>query len=349
MPVYSRVGVVLIVLIVAVMAGCSGSTSLQKQDKEPPGNTGTVVGRVIKADSPGEALPGSRVSTIDGKVSTFADAQGDFVLRGVPLGQADTALVGLRAEAVKNASYGAQNVFEVPVTKGGIGSAQVTEIVIAILPLALGQPQSLIIMPSTATVDVRGEVQFSAAVAGLEGEIQVQPTWYLTKPALGSINPTGLFTAAARGTGQVVAVIGGLSDTAQVTVTASRAPQITSVMVNPSSLAPQGGTVTVSAAINDGDGLRSPDGVWAQLIDPESRSSTHVMSLVEGSSLKDGTFRVEIAINPNLVRHSQEDAMRTLTYGIRVHAVDNTGASSVSSLKNVTVAGVDQPIPPPAL
>ena len=41
--------------------------------------------------------------------------------------------------------------------------------------------------------------------------------------------------------------------------------------------------------------------------------------------------------------------MRTLTYGIRVHAVDNTGASSVSSLKNVTVAGVDQPIPPPAL
>ena len=351
MPVYSRVGVVLIVLIVAVMAGCSGSTSLQKQDKEPPGKTATLTGRIVKADSPGEALPGSRISAADGAVSTYANAEGDFVLRGIPLGRADSGTVDLLVEAVGNADYGTQVVAQVPVSAGAATTTQTRggRLVVAVLPLALGLPQSINITPSEATVDLDGELQFAATVMGSAGQMQIQPTWYLTRPALGSISMTGLFTAAARGTGEVVAVSGGVSHRAQLAVTASRPPQITSVLISPQSLGSQGGTVTVSVAVNDGDGLRSPDGVWVEMTDPENQTSKHVMSLVDGSNLKDGTFRVEIAINPNLVRHSQEDAMRTLTYGIRVHAVDNTGASSVSSLKNVTVAGVDQPIPPPAL
>ena len=351
MPVYSRVGVVLIVLIVAVMAGCSGSTSLQWEDKEPPSNTATVTGRVVKADSPGEALPGSRISTAGGTVYTYANAEGDFVLRNIPLGQADSGTVDLLAEAVGDANYGTQVVPDVPVTMNATATAQVqgARIVITVLPLALGQPHSLNVIPAEATVDLHGQLQFNATVMGSGGQMQVQPTWYLTRPALGSISMTGLFTAAARGTGEVVAVSGGVSHRAQLAVTASRPPQITSVLISPQSLGSQGGTVTVSVAVNDGDGLRSPDGVGGEMTDPENQTSKHVMSLVDGSNLKDGTFRVEIAINPNLVRHSQEDAMRTLTYGFRIRAVDSTGAASVSPVQNVTVAGVDQPIPPPTI
>jgi len=143
-----------------------------------------------------------------------------------------------------------------------------------------------------------------------------------------------------------LATSGNISALANVVVTPSRPPNISTFLVDPSNLSSSGGTVNVTAAINDGDGLKS---VEAQVVDPNNWQTNYAMDLVEGTSPKDGTYRLSLTIDPNDIRQNQEDATRPLTYSIRVVAEDNAGNTSASGFKDVVVAGIDEPIPPPPI
>ncbi len=331
------ISAILVVLVVSIVPGCSGGGD----DPAPPipvVDTGTIQGRVVKADNPNESIPGSRVTTSTGQ-SVLADAQGNFVINNVPVG---AGTVNLTIETISDPAYSAQTLANI-----GIAKDQVTAVTVAVLPIALGLPYAITISPGVAAIDRNGEVQFAAAIQGAGGQLAIQPTWYLTG-GIGIIDVNGRFTGFDVGTATVVAITGSISAQAQVTVTESRPPQITTLLVNPTSLPSSGGTVTVTAAVNDGDGLKN-NGVKAEVVDPLNNVTTHSLALVSGTSLKDGTFRADILIDPNLIRQSQEDATRALTYSIRVTAEDNSGAKTESGFQDVSVAGIDEPGPPPSM
>lgn len=328
---------VLVVLVLSTMSGCGGGDD----GGAPPivvVDTGTITGRVVKADNPTVSLAGSRITVSTGETAV-ADAQGNFTIDDVPVG---TGTVTLTVESIGDPAYSTQRVSGI-----GIAKDQITAVTVAVLPIAVGLPYTIVINPGSAVIDRNGEVQFAATVQGAGGYLNVQPTWYLTGP-IGVIDVNGKFTALSVGTATVVAIIGSISDQANVTVTASRPPQITTVLINPTSLPSSGGTVTVTAAVNDGDGLKT-NGVVAEIVDPLNNVTPQVLPLVSGTSLKDGTFRADVTIDPNTIRQSQEDATRALTYSIRVTAEDSSGASTTSDFQDVTVAGIDEPGPPPVL
>ncbi len=328
---------VLVVLVVSMIPGCGGGGNGGAPPIIVP-DTGTITGRVVKADNPAASLPGSRITVSSGQ-SAVADAQGNFTILNVPVG---AGTVTLTIESISDPTYSTQRVSGIAIAKD-----ETTAVTVAVLPIALGQPYTILINPSVAAIDRNGEIQFAATVQGAGGYLSVQPTWYLTG-SIGVIDVNGKFTGLTVGTATVVATIGSISDQANVTVTASRPPQITTMLVNPTSLPSSGGTVTVTTAVNDGDGLKN-SGVVAEIVDPLNNVTTQVLPLVSGTSTKDGTFRANVTIDPNTIRQSQEDATRALTYSIRVTAEDNGGAKTTSDFQDVTVAGIDEPGPPPGL
>ncbi len=346
---YSRLIVVIATVAVLIIAGCGGDSPPEQPQPEPPPapDTGTVRGFVVKADAPREGIAGARVAiTGAGTAQTAQDAppyditnfDGSFRIEDLPVGA--TGTVNLLVETVNSANYGNQTVDNV-----SIAQDQETALTIAVLPIGSGTPVRLIVTPAKETVDLNGIIVFDATIMTTTGEVNAQPTWYL-KSNIGEVDATGRFTALNQGEGQVVATIGNIQATANLTVTPSRPPEITTVVVNPQTLDAQGGTTQVTAAVNDGDGLAR---VEAQVIDPNVQQTNYNMPMVQGTTSRDGTFRTGIYIDPNDIRENESDATRTLTYSIRVQAVDNRGNETFSNFFDVKIPGLDVPQPPPSL
>ncbi|MFP3902919.1 MAG: carboxypeptidase-like regulatory domain-containing protein [Armatimonadota bacterium] len=346
---YSRLIVVIATVAVLIIAGCGGDGPPQKAQPEPSPqpDTTTVTGFVVKADAPQEGIPGARVTATssgtaqtaqDAAASDLTDFNGRFRIDDVPVGPSGT--VDLMVETVNTSDYGNQKVNNV-----GISADEETNITIAVLPMGLGTPVRLTITPTNETVDLNGIIAFDATIMTTKGEVNVQPTWYL-KSNIGEVDATGHFTALNQGEGEVVASIGNIQATANLTVTPSRPPEITTVVVNPKTLDAQGGTVQVTAAVNDGDGLAT---VEAQVTDPNIQQWNYDMPMVQGTTSRDGTFRTSIDIDPNDIREDEGDATRTLTYSIRVRAVDNRSNETFSDFFDVQVPGLDVPPTTPTL
>jgi hypothetical protein len=329
-------------MVVTIIGGCGGNArpGPEPPPVPPPVDTAIIKGRVVKADRTTEPLPGSLVTMSTGQFA-YADTLGEFIVRDVPVGD---GTVEFTVDSISNPDYGSQTIAGVGVSKND-NPDNAPSVTVAVLPINLSQPQAITITPDQATIDLNGEIQFAAPVSGSAGLLQVQPTWYLTTNA-GNIDRNGKFTALNVGSAMVVATSGNISALANVVVTPSRPPNISTFLVDPSNLSSSGGTVNVTAAINDGDGLRS---VEAQVVDPNNWQTNYAMDLVEGTSPKDGTYRLSLTIDPNDIRQNQEDATRPLTYSIRVVAEDNAGNTSASGFKDVVVAGIDEPIPPPPI
>lgn len=333
---------VLAAMAVTLLAGCGGSSQPGPAPPPPPPpvDTAIVKGRVVKADLTTEAIPGSLVTMATGQFA-YADTLGEFIVRDVPVGSGS---VEFTVDSISDPDYGSQIVSSIGVTKND-DPDKAPSVTVAVLPIRLGQPQTITITPGQATIDLKGEVQFVAPVSGATGLLLVQPTWYLTTNA-GNIDRNGKFTALNVGAGTVVATIGSISAQANVIVMPPGPPDISSFLVDPPNLNSSGGTVTITAAVNDGDGIKS---VIGQVVDPNNQQTNYPMGLVSGTTPKDGTYRLSHTIDPNDVRENQEDATRPLTYSIRVVAQDNTGNTSASGFKDVVVAGIDEPVPPPPL
>lgn len=345
MSAYGRLMLVVAISLPLIITGCGGDDA--GPTPEPPAatpETATIVGRVVEADSPLVGIGGA-VITVEGVgiaqtaqadlPSAMSDLNGDFRIDDIPV--TETGTVNLNVETIGTANYGNQKIKDISLTKD-----QEVHLTVAVLPLSSGTPVRLTVTPKDETVDLNGIIQFDATVQTTTAEIDAQPTWYLTSD-IGTIDVNGHFTALNQGTGEVVATIGGIRDTANVMVTPPRAPQITTVVVDPKVLSAQGGDVQVTAAVNDGDGV---DEVIAQIVDPDNNIKEYALSLVSGTTPKDGTYRVTIPIDPNEIRQDQEDATRTLTYSIRVRAKDNRNNQQVSDFHDVTVPGLDVPPSP---
>lgn len=125
-------------------------------------------------------------------------------------------------------------------------------------------------------------------------------------------------------------------------------PHITGVAVSPADLPSTGGTTTVSADVSDGDGIKA---VVAEVLDPKNQSISHVMSKIAGSGPTEGTYRVQITIDPGQVRDASGLYDGELDYLIRACAEDDNGSVANSSWRSVTVAAVNggpSPPTPPA-
>ena len=93
------------------------------------------------------------------------------------------------------------------------------EYVFTITRSFLAQLSEIVISPDPAEVDCGGEQQFTAEGFDELGDpFATDPVWSVSSVALGTIDQTGLFTAAQIGTGWVIATDGDVVDSADVTV-----------------------------------------------------------------------------------------------------------------------------------
>ena len=82
-------------------------------------------------------------------------------------------------------------------------------------------PESIEISPADTTVAVGNDVLFSAVVFDTEHAVIETPVvWSVeVENGIGTISEEGIFSAETSGTGFVIAMLGGIADSAAVTVT----------------------------------------------------------------------------------------------------------------------------------
>lgn len=323
------------------LVGCGGGSG----SGTPPsvGDTGSLSGRVVHADNVNVGIAGATVSVTDGTGNVLAggvaDSQGNFILLAVPVGRW-TVLVETPNESV----YDSQSVPGIT-----IADRTRTTLTVTVLRTIDPLPTGITLSPASATVDLHGQVDFDAAVVSGATALAVTPI-FLASSNIGVIDRNGVFTATQTGAGTVTAICGTMTATANVTVGASRPPQITSFLVAPLKLKASGGWVYVTVAANDGDGVAS---VKAEIYAPDGNvitrdltfntASTDTYQLI--SQLPGGAHEgYHIPANSN-----QPDAngfQAPQLYSIRAVATDNSGHSTSTDFVDVTVAGLDAPPPP---
>ena len=117
------------------------------------------------------------------------------------------------------------------------------------------------VTPETPTLEIDGTQQFTAtAFDQFEDEmIGVAFSWSCDNETVGTIdNSTGLFTAKAEGTADVVATAGSVSGTATVTVSAEEPVAMSIEVAPPTPTLEVDGTVTFEAAVHDQFGNPMP-------------------------------------------------------------------------------------------
>lgn len=333
-------------VVTAGLVGCGSDSDPVTPD---PGYDATVSGRVVAADNVAISLARAVVSEPVSGRTTETDNNGSFRLTGLPAGLSTRITV----TCPRTPNYESASV-TVPTFKG-----RVTTVNIAVLPVAVGTPTSLILNPGGAPppdVEQGGNLQFGAAVYVGTERTDVQPTWIISGDGVGSIDAWGRFTATSPGSGLITAQVGGLVASSGVVVTGPRPPQITSVLLSASPERPlpaSGGPVVITAAINDANGIRNFDegankGLKFEVYTPDGG----VLELTPGTpdpgtTIYDGTWRLTYNAPPNSNLPDATGLQAPQTYSVRVVARDLTGAMSRSEFHDFVVLGLDAP-PPPA-
>ena len=305
----------------------------------PHGTHGArIEGRVVRADNPTSGLGRATLearSASGSIVSATADALGNFVLDGIPVGD-----VTLFADTPNEGDYGSQ---EVP----GIHLAESddVQVTVTILPLGTAAPTQLFLTPTQVTIDLLGQVQFLATVMSGGTNLDVTPSFLLTDP-IGIVGSNGAFRATQVGSGQLVAVCGTARATADITVTPPRDPVVTSYFVSPLSLPSGGGNVTITVVANDGDGISylGLAQVVAEVYQPPPDTS-FVEVLMPQDTGTEGTFRnllpYHVPANSNTIDGAGHQDPQS--YPIRVRVRDGAGNVTFTDFLEVVVKGVDSP------
>ena len=140
--------------------------------------------------------------------------------------------------------------------KTGSGSVKATLWAIskdASVTVTPGSLSTIIVAPASAALTSGSTQQFGATGRDVNGNAisSITPTWSVIG-GIGTVSPSGLFTATKAGIGGVIAASESISGTANVTVTSSP-PVITSLTANPSAVN-LGATSTITVAASDPDG-----------------------------------------------------------------------------------------------
>ena len=313
-----------------VLAGCSGGDGTTPP--APEGATGSLAGHVVHADDVNIGISSATISVrgVDGTevASGTANSAGSFSLTKVPVGQWNVVV-----ETLNEANYGSQTVPGILISKG-----RTTTLTITVLRAIDASPTAINLSPTQATVDLLGQVDFNGSVVAPTGLLTATPT-FLVSSSIGTIDRNGNFTATAAGRGQVIAICGDARATAEIEVTNPRAPEVTTYLVAPLKLKASGGTVTITVAANDGDGIRS---VEAHIYSPGGED-VKVLPLDPRTT---DTYRLTYTVAAN---SNQPDALGNQAaqrYSVQVIVTDQTGVTTATGFVDVTVAGLDAPPPP---
>jgi hypothetical protein len=344
---------VAIIVIIALLAGCSGNPpSRTLPDINPPGpgpqppvvGTATIQATVVDATNVGAAIEGALVAVVGTAINGLSDAQGALTLTGVSDGWATLD--------VSFPSTGAYQATQLVVET--VANA-VTQVTIAAVPTSQTPPNSVILSPANETIDIGGQVQFTADVRAYGAPVSLMPSLSLVGD-IGTLLPSGLFVATQMGTGEVTAHVEGATDTSTLQVVASRPPRLGTFSVSPTSLPPEGSDlppvgiidpndipVRISIAATDGDGIQT---MTAEIERPNRSLMTLPLAL-EGGTARDGSWGGSYYAPPNNNPFDSSGTQLPQTYSVRVVARDASNAVTYSDWTDFEVAGLEAPPVPP--
>ena len=353
----------LVLLALVIFAGCGGDDAVAPPDDDngPHPDNATVAGRVVKADNPNPTQPAEGLSravvteTTTGR-SVETDATGAFILTGLPASNS----LRINASVPRSGDYDSASLY-VQTARN-----QVSQVEVAVLPVALGTPTSLAIGPQAVSVERGASVQYTATVAFGAGVVEVQPSWVLLNDPVGAFQYSGrpgLFITSQSGTGRIRAILGDLMAETTLTVVGTRPPDVSSVFVSHSVDRPvsaTGGNVTVSVAASDGDGIRH---VMLDVFPQHDSPIAPIAGQLVAGGADDGTWRAVFAAPANSNRPDATGLQAPQLYSLRVRALDADepapGTLSAAELAqwyldhqttsdwfDFAVAGLDAPPPP---
>lgn len=333
------VGIALLA-VMAVLAGCGGdgipipgTPGGGGPPPPPPAGTAAVEGKVVDSENVRTVIAGAEVRLVGENPAVATDGSGRFALKELPAGS-----VTLRVTFPSNASYQPMDL-SVPTA-----AHQTTHVTIAALHDDVAAPTSVTLAPAAAQVDIGGDLQFTADVRLYGSPVSLMPSLSLLGD-IGTLTPSGRFTATKIGTGTVTAILETTSATATVEVVASQPPQLGTLSVSPNSLPDEGGWVRIAIAVKDGDGVKDdPEGVIAQIEKPNRRIQ-EVALRRETGTVRDGSWGVEWKAPANNNPPGPDGTQLEQRYSVRVKVTDRTGVVVLSKWETFVVAGVE---PPPA-
>lgn len=313
----------LVLLVLIVFAGCGGDDAVAPQNNggnAPHPDNATVAGRVVKADNPNPTQPAEGLSRAvvtepsTGR-SVETDSTGAFILTGLP---ASNSLL-INVSVPRSGDYDSAKV-QVQTLRN-----QVTQVEVAVLPVALGTPTALSIGPQNATVERGASVQYTATVAFGAQVVEVQPSWTLLNDPVGAFQyggRPGRFVTTQPGVGRIRGTVGDLVAETTLTVLGSRPPDISSVFASHSVDRPvgaTGGNVTVTAAVSDGDGVRH---VYLDVFPQHATAEAPIAGTLVAGAADDGTWRIVYAAPANSNRPDAQGVQAPQMYSMRVRALD---------------------------
>jgi len=333
--------IVSLAALIVMLAGCGGSNGPRLPGVVPPGGgaggvvppagTAAVAGTVIDAQNVGTRLVGVLVAVLGFGQPILTDAAGNFIITGVPPGQ--------RTLDISFPSTGLYQAMRITIDTV---ANQTTTVTISALGTNVNVPNSVTIAPSNPSVDIGGEIAFTADARSLGVPANVAPT-YSVLGGVGTILPDGRFTALAIGTGTVTAHFPDASAAATVTVVGARAPNLGILNVSPNALPSNGGNVRIAVTATDGDGIKS---AVAQLELPNRTLITMPLSRETGTT-KDGSWGGTYNAGANTNLPGPDGKQLEQRYSVRVIVEDNSSAITNSVWVDFVVASVDAPPPPP--
>lgn len=328
-------GVIAALTLVAItLTGCGGGDG-GGVTPPPAGDTGIIAGRVAQAQDPATPVANAQVTiaaTVAGVgtaavVGTTTDAFGRFTLTGVPVGT-QTLVV----EKPSDPTLRSQSFPGVLVDKDAT-----TNVAVTLLGVTQSTPTLVRLSPPSATLDLFADAQFAAVVSSSAGTLDASPS-YMVTGGIGTVDIHGLFHATAIGRGRLIAICGGITAQADIEVQAPRPPDISTFILDPLEFTSSGGQLSITAAVNDGDGVRR---VLAEISRPGQDSVVRPMTLEAGTA-KDGTYRTSWTVPANDNRPDSHGVQAPIIYSVKVTAVDNASVSSFKFL-DFTVLGLNSP------
>ena len=330
-----------ILLAIVLLSGCGGGGGTPTDGGTPQVDTGTISGRVVRADSPTSGISGASVVVRSATGTTLAEtttnASGAFVVREMPVGN-QTVVVDTVGEAL----YGTQTISGVPVQKD-----ITTSLIVTVLRVDAPAPSVLDLTPEEVTVDLNGSAAFTASVRTSSGALEVTPTFYVTG-GVGVVSYDAatkkvIFNATREGTGKLRAVCGTVEAESTITVVEAGSPEVSSFLVAPTSLPATGGEVSITVAVTDGDGIKS---VQAEIFRPDTSSYKITLPLVTGTQ---ETYRATTALPANDNEYGTDGKQAPQTYRVQYIVTDwanQVATTPANGFVTVTVAGLEAPPSP---
>jgi len=333
------VGLALITLAL-VLAGCSGApfpgTDPDDGPPPPPEGTAEIDGVVVDSENPNTLIAGATVTPVADGVSdapaATTNSAGQVSLDRLPAGG-----VTLQVRFPLTGTYQAMDI------RVDTQSNTTTQTTIAALRAAATPPTSVTLNPSSATVDIGGQVLFTADVRVSGVPVDITPSFSLIGE-VGTLSAAGMFRGTRVGTGDVKAFFPAASATADVEVVGPQPPRLGTLSVSPTDLPAGGGNVRIAISATDGDGVVS---VRAEIVTLNHATISWDLVLDPAGNERDGSWISIFPAPPNDNPISPDGVQLDQRYNVRVRATDRSGASTTSPFAEFVVVGLESPPPPP--